>query len=303
VRDFAAEVELEPADRLELVAGEADRIEYRDYADLAHTLSVDGPYGGLRLLRGSLLRFARQHPQVAELDANDPLLRFRLRYRTDIPRQVGLSGSSAIVIATLRALGQWFEVPLDPHVLAELALAAEVEELGIAAGPMDRVIQAHEGLMLMDLKAPRSAGSYRRLDPALLPPLFVAWDPAPGIESGRLHSDVRARWLAGDPEVLQAMQSLREIVDRGVGCLETGDHAGFRKLMDQNFDIRARIFPMRDRDRELVQIGREAGAAVKFAGSGGAVVGALAESSDFERVQRAYRAAGIPAIRPTLEPA
>ena len=67
----------------------------------------------------------------------------------------------AIVIAALRALMSWFDVSIDPVTLAEMALAVEVEELGLAGGPMDRVIQVYEGLMLMDLREPRTAASYR----------------------------------------------------------------------------------------------------------------------------------------------
>ena len=49
-----------------------------------------------------------------------------LRLRTTIPREVGLGGSSAIVIAALRALG----VDRPPDELARMALAVEVEDLG-----------------------------------------------------------------------------------------------------------------------------------------------------------------------------
>ena len=37
---------------------------------------------------------------------------FTISYDTTIPRQVGLSGSSSIVIATLRALMQYYRVPV-----------------------------------------------------------------------------------------------------------------------------------------------------------------------------------------------
>lgn len=299
VRNFSAWVELESADRFELIPGEADTEVFDDVAAAVAALQQHGNYGGLRLLRGAIARFAAAHP-LERWRADGARLRFRMRYGTDIPRQVGLSGSSAIVIAALRALADWFAVEITPAVLAELALAAEVEELGIAAGPMDRVIQAYDGAMSMDLAPPRSAASYRRLDPARLPPLFVAWDPEPGIDSGKLHSDVRTRWLAGDPPVRRAMQTLRTLVDRGTVCLENGDLAGFARLVDENFDIRASIFPIRDRDRELIALGRAAGAATKFAGSGGAVVGVLPDPGSFERVRDAYGEAGYPALRPVV---
>ena len=63
-----------------------------------------------------------------------------MRWRTSIPRGVGLGGSSAIVIAVLRALCALHGTELDPARMAELALAIETEDLAIAAGPQDRVV-------------------------------------------------------------------------------------------------------------------------------------------------------------------
>ena len=96
-----------------------------------------------------------------------------VRWTTAVPREVGLGGSSAIVTATVRALCALHGDVLAPDELAELVLAVEVDDLGIAAGPQDRYAQAHEGLVLMDFAGARPR--VERLDPALLPPLYVAW--------------------------------------------------------------------------------------------------------------------------------
>lgn len=231
-----------------------------------------------------------------------PHTRFALQVHSDIPVQVGLAGSSAIVVAALKALCTAFGLDLDPADLAERALAAEVEDLGITAGPMDRAIQAYGGLVAMDFRLPRGPHSYRRLDPALLPPLFVAWNPAPGQASHVPHDEVRARWDAGDRQVHAAMDTFVRLTEEGVACLEAGDLDGFRSCMDANFDARARIWPTRPRDVELVEVGRAAGAAVKFAGSGGAVVGALGDESGRAAVEKAYAAAGFPCLQPRLAP-
>ena len=91
-------------------------------------------------------------------------------------RQVGLAGSSALVIALLKALIQWYNIQPDilpPHIQANLALAAERDELGIAAGYQDRVIQAYEGCVFMnfakDLMEGRGYGEYDRIPVELLP--------------------------------------------------------------------------------------------------------------------------------------
>ena len=68
---------------------------------------------------------------------------------------VGLAGSSAIVIAAFRALLSFFSLPLSAlalpldHLPHEI-LAIEQVELGIVAGPQDRVIQVYEGCVYME---------------------------------------------------------------------------------------------------------------------------------------------------------
>jgi glucuronokinase len=231
-----------------------------------------------------------------------PHRRLALALDSDVPRQVGLAGSSAIVVAALKALCSWFGIALHPAELAERALAAEAQDLGIVAGPMDRVIQAYGGLLHMDFAPPRGAHSYRRLDPSLLPPMFVAWDPLPGQMSGVPHADVRARWERGDPAVREAVAEFPRLVDEALACLECGDREGFLGCVDRNFDTRASIWPCRARDLEMVRVGRGCGAAVKFAGSGGAVVGFLRGESRRPDVENAYAEAGFRCLRPQLDP-
>ncbi len=297
IRDFEARVTLEESGRFEIARGADDALEFARFHDFVDALAERGFYDGIRLLRAASWRFSDFAPGRRELADRDPRLAFSMSYTTTVPRQAGLAGSSAIVIATLRALASWFEVEIPPDELARLALAAEVEDLGITAGPMDRVIQAYGGVMHMDFKPPPR---YTPLDPAILPPLFVAWDPRTGTSSGRVHATVRRRWLAGDPEVRQAMAVFPALVDRGMECLKQGDHDEFRRLVDRNFDTRASIWTLGARDLELVEIGRRAGAAVKFAGSGGGVVGVMRDEGEFSAIDSAYRASGYAAIRPTV---
>ncbi len=99
-----------------------------------------------------------------------------------------------------------------------------------------------------------------------------------------------------------AVAALAGLVEPGVACLSSRDHTGFRKLVRENFALRESIFPMRDEDRELVRIGESCGAATKFAGSDGAVIGVLEDPGDFARIERAYADAGGRVLRPTTIP-
>src|SRR5206468_10257783 len=123
---------------------------------------------------------------------------FSVRYQSNIPRQVGLAGSSAIIVATLRCLMDFYDVRIPLDVQPWLALAVETDELGLSAGLQDRVIQVYEGVVYMDFAKERmgqlnglSCGVYERLDPCWLPPLYVAFKREVGKAIQHFHVDVR----------------------------------------------------------------------------------------------------------------
>jgi len=80
---------------------------------------------------------------------------FVIKYDTNIPRGVGLSGSSAIVTAAFRALLKFHHLTLGAlglclNTLPEVILTTETRELNISAGLQDRVVQSFGGLVYMD---------------------------------------------------------------------------------------------------------------------------------------------------------
>jgi len=270
VFDFAARVRVTPAERTSIPDPRAER-----------------------LIAAALARYARHTASPAT-----PVL---VELESDIPFQVGLSGSSAIVIATLRALAALYDRPLSPFDQAELALAVEVEDLGIAAGPMDRVTQAYEGLLAMDFRSPRRPESYESLAPALLPAMLIAWHPEGGNPSGTVHSDVRERWQRGDPALQDAMRQFAALADRGRVALRDRDHPALRRAVDANFDLRSEWFPIAERDREMVELARRSGASAKQCGSGGACLIVLDAEAHAPPLIRNLEAAGYATLRPKVE--
>jgi glucuronokinase len=264
VRDFVAEVEVAPA-REPSVTPEST------------------------LVRATVARFER------ELGGDGAAAAIRLH--TSIPRAVGLGGSSAIVIATVRALCALHDVSLHPDALATFALAVETEDLGIAAGLQDRVAQAYGGLTFMDFQA----GVYERLDPGLLPPLFIAWNAQAAGHSGVIHGDLRARFEGGDPVVLAAISELAGHARDARAALLAGDTGAFARSMDGSFDARARMLALDDRHVAMIELARELGASANYTGSGGAIVGCCRSEAERADVIAALERAGHRAIAP--EPA
>jgi glucuronokinase len=248
VANFAATVELvAPRDAEQADAEECLRVE---------------PAAAAALVGSAAARHATATGRTAP--------RLRATVRTTIPREVGLAGSSAIVIATLRALDTLHETRIPREHLPVLALAAEAD-LGITAGLQDRVAQAYGGLTAMTFGLDGSFRA-RRLEGALLPPLILAWDARGAAASGVYHGDLRARWEAGEPLVHRVMAALRDHAADAAEALERGDADALGAAMDASYDLRASLGPLDPRHVELVEAAHRHGLPVNFAGSGGAVV-------------------------------
>lgn len=302
---FEAVVEAEPADEVELVPAPQDEARWASTTALIDVVDRYGYGSGSQLLAATLRTFLRW---TAVEGGGAPAAGVRLRYRTSIPRQVGLGGSSALVVAALRALCQHYRVEVPAHLLPSLALRAEVDELGLSAGLQDRVVQCMGGLVAMDFGRlqtdPRHGlryGRYESLDPAGLPALFLAWDREAAQPSSSYHRSLRARFADGDPEVRQSLRSLAGLVVEGRAALRWNDHAAFAQLVGRNMDLRRRLGPLPRRQLALVEVAEERGMAATFAGSGGAVVGVLLDPSQWDELVAGYAQVGAEAVPIELE--
>ena len=170
--------------------------------------------------------------------------------------------------------------------------------LGIQAGPQDRVVQAHGGVLDMDFAT--SEWKVTRVDADQLPPMLLAWTRSPGANSGGVHENVKQRFDAGDSDVVGVMDVLPQLASDGAGFLSSGDLDGLRALVNKNFDQRATIWSLGDDDLAMVELGRGQGAAVKFCGSGGAVVAVPNTADGLEGLERMYSDAGFATLRPTV---
>ena len=237
---------------------------WRSLADLRADAERYGHEGGDRLVTAALVTLDRLVPPHHR---RPPL---HLEWSTTIPRSVGLGGSSALVIATMRAaLGCWgLEVPA--HELAEAALVAETEELGIPAGLADRVAQVWGTTVLTDLRG--AAPTITRVPVQGAPTVLLAWDGSSAAPSGRYHGELRARFAADEPGLTEAMAALAGLADDAARALAEGDRAGFAAAVDGSLRVRSALGSVPAAAMAPVEALRAAGSAVNFAGSGGALV-------------------------------
>jgi glucuronokinase len=288
VSNWAARVVVYEWPELEILPAEGDRCRFDSLELFLADARANGYDGGMRLVKAAVSRFA-DFCASRGIELGET---FAVRYSSDIPRQVGLAGSSAIVTATLRGLCTYFEVEIADDELPSLALAVETEELGIPAGLQDRVAQVYGGLVFMDfdpaVAGEGGRGRYERLDPSLLPELFIAFRADASERSEVFHSDIRRRYERGDAEVVKVMQQLGELAREARAALVGGDHDELERLMGAGFDLRRSLYELDPRHVRMVELAREMGASATFAGSGGAVVGACREQGMLRRLADAF---------------
>ncbi len=140
MRNFRARVLLYPSARLEIKPSKADMPVFESLDDLYASTRWRGYYGGIRILQALIVRFM-DYCKANGIEL--PNRNFTLEYESTIPLRLGMGGSSSIIIAALRALMQYYNVEIPLPLQAKLALEVETRELGVAAGPQDRVIQVY----------------------------------------------------------------------------------------------------------------------------------------------------------------
>jgi galactokinase len=237
-----------------------------------------------------------------------------------IPIGVGLSSSAALEVATLRALRQLFNLPLDDVAIAQLAQRAEIRYAGVNCGIMDQMASsladAHSMLFL----------DTRTLQRRVLP--LPARAEILVIDSGIARSLAASKYNERRAECEQAAQllgvrALRDVIDaaalttlpqplrrrvrhvvtenhRVLRAVELIDAAMFGELMNASHrslrdDYEVSI-PQVDRLVELLQTQSTVhGARLTGAGFGGACVALCFEGETYaigERVLAAYNIAG-----------
>ena len=209
VKNFGAHISLYETPELHIMPRDQDLNIYKNIHDLVESVNLTGYYGAARLVKAAIKKFVEHcFDNNIKLNGNN----FTIRYHSSIPRQVGLAGSSAIITATFRALMKFYKVSIPVELIPSIVLAAEVEELGINAGLQDRVIQTYEGCVFMDFERhhleKHNFGKYEKLDPKLLPKLYIAYKTDLGKVSGVTFNDVKARYEKGDPLILESLNKI-----------------------------------------------------------------------------------------------
>ena len=299
--EFCVDLRLTESARLRFIPGEVDDATFDSPRQLVRDLRLYGYYGGIRMLKAVaklFFEYCEEHG-IGIADAN-----FTAEYKINIPRLVGLSGSSAICSAMLKALMEFYGVEIPLEEQPTLIMCAERDELGIACGLQDRVAQIYNGLTFMDfersLVESTGHGRYERLDPKKVPNLYIAYDPRRAEESGKAHKKVKKLFQQQNHDVVAAMSEFADIAQQGRDALVAGKFEKIPALVNANFDLRDKIFNVAEENRHMVMVARSAGASAKFAGSGGAIVGTYEDDAQFAALAASLEKIGCRTLKPVI---
>lgn len=222
-----------------------------------------------------------------------------LTWTTDVPRSVGLAGSSALAVGVIDACAAAWGVELDPRVVAALALRAEREVLGIAAGWQDRIVQAHRCTVLVDASTIEEVDgcevpAVRRLHTPNTPAgtsasLVVGWSDGAGESSDRYHAPLRRSAEA----LAEPMRALAGLAREAAQDWGRGEYDNVASAMGEGWRTRQGCAPLRPDHAAVVEAVRAAGVEATTPGSGGSVVAMCLDDAAVGRVRDALQAAGL----------
>lgn len=234
---------------------------------------------------------------------NAAVARFPLRgpvkveWSTEIPRSAGLSGSTALLAATLTCVLQATGTPVELQTpggrtaFAELVRDIELNEAKVTCGYQDAYMICHGGLNRMRFtgKHPITSGPFGDVEPlrADLPFLLVTT----GVErlSGSVHGPMRDRWLTGETLVVESMTRIQELGESGAEALVKAEYSKLGSLMDENHALVAKLGGSGDAIDQLIascKANGALGAKLAGAGLGGTVIALTLSPDDLEKALR-----------------
>lgn len=225
---------------------------------------------------------------------------------SDVPPGCGTGSSAAVSVAMLGALARVADRHYTPHEVAALAHELETKELGIESGVQDQIAAAVGGIGFHTINPyPQVMSSPVRLHDEVLweleSRLLLVYSSQRRL-SGEVHKKVIADYQTGSPDVVRAMETLRETPRQAAAALYRGDFTVFAALMEQNNEAQKALHKDIETPaiRDIQSRARSAGAiGLKINGAGGG--GSVTIFCDTERrreVADAVKAAGSYQILP-----
>jgi galactokinase/mevalonate kinase-like predicted kinase len=186
--------------------------------------------GTNKLIYASISRFCNMSSQFKTSFLNSNI---EIGLITTIPKQSGLGGSNAIIVAVLFGLAKFFnmynntevlvekELPINKDIIAEIATKIEDEDLKITSGYADSYVISRGGLCFCSYNgklyhkdlSEEPLAIYDRIDDVYELndiPIIVCYSGVPH-ESGDVHGKLRKIYLQNNPFFISSYEKIAEI--------------------------------------------------------------------------------------------
>ncbi len=202
-----------------------------------------------------------------------------ISWTTEVPFRAGLSGSTALLVSTLAAVLTYRNLQFTPYHMAESARMIEYNHLGVFCGYQDAYMCTFGGINYMDFRGkefhqPFGEDPYATIEPlsdCLLPITLIITGGQR--VSGRVHTPIRERWVAGKPAVVDAYNTIADLARLGKKALLHSHLDELGRLMNENQAISRSLGGSNPEDDHFMALAQKAGAlGAKLAGSSGAVM-------------------------------
>ena len=202
---------------------------------------------------------------------------FKLTAQTDIPRQAGLGGSTAILAVIFACFLERLNVSLNAYEMAEAIRWIEANVLGVSCGYQDHYMIVFGGLNYLDMRGKEMQRQDEDEPFATVEPLHGVVRKLPCVvahtgvarDSGSVHGSIRPRWLAGEEKVRKGYERISEIGRLGKKALVEEDWRRLGRLMNENHAIQRELGGSGPSNEALIKLALDAGAlGAKLAGAG-----------------------------------
>jgi D-glycero-alpha-D-manno-heptose-7-phosphate kinase len=258
-----------------------------DFGEVVHLPGGRAPYDG----KHDLLKAAVNVMGIDKID---------MFVYSDVPPGCGTGSSAAVSVALLGVLARLADRHYTPHEIAALAHELETKELGIESGVQDQIAAAVGGIGFHVIEPyPKVCSSPVRLRPEIVweleSRLLLVYTGKSHLSSD-VHHKVIGDYQSGSPQLVKAMETLRETPRLAAAALYRGDMNGFAEIMNMNNEAQKSLHPdiASAQSDEIEAKAKQAGALgfkINGAGGGGSIC-VFTETDRRREVEKAIKSAG-----------
>lgn len=216
---------------------------------------------------------------------------FFMETNSESPAGAGISGSSALMIASTAALARFTGRKLEPEQIRVIAQNVEAQLIRVPTGCQDYYPALHGGVSAIHLEPDGIHHEAIRLDPEELDRRFVLVYTGAPRQSGINNWKVFQAHIGKDPKIFRNFARIAEIARATEAALKRADWPQAVKLLREEWKLRKTNAPRitTPRIEKLIAVARRNGAlAAKVCGAGGGgCVVFLCEPESKERVGKA----------------